>query len=163
MIEYYLLKQKRFLLLKNHSSIDWQKQEYSRKLGYHVYLMKYRQMLFDINPLIQEIYDLKEGYIEFNRLRNKESTIQQLEPLIQRFTFHHNAEVRRVGRTLLKWKQEILNSFAWFNNKRISNGPIESRNNTIKLLIRNAAGYHNFSHLQIRILYCINHKKRTGN
>ncbi len=162
-IEYFLLKQKRFLLLKNNSSIDWLKQEYSRKLGYHVYLMKYRQMLFEIHPLIQEIYELKEAYIEFNRLRRREDVIQQMDILIQRFTSHHNTEVRRVGRTLLKWKQEILNSFVWFNHKRISNGPIESRNNTIKLLIRNAAGYRNFSHLRARILYCINCNKRVGN
>ena len=77
--------------------------------------MKYRQMLFEIHPLIQEIYELKEAYIEFNRLRRREDVIQQMDILIQRFTSHHNTEVRRVGRTLLKWKQEILNSFVWFN------------------------------------------------
>jgi hypothetical protein len=40
--------------------------------------------------------------------------------------------------------------------------PIESRNNTIKLLIRNAAGYRNFDHLRSRIIYCINTKKKES-
>ncbi|QIK58300.1 transposase [Erysipelothrix sp. HDW6A] len=42
----------------------------------------------------------------------------------------------------------------------MSNGPIESRNKTIKLLIYNAAGYRNFDHLRRRIIYCINQKKK---
>jgi hypothetical protein len=49
-LEYYLLKQKRFVLLRNASSIEWYRQEYNRKLGYIVYLMKYRELLFNIHP-----------------------------------------------------------------------------------------------------------------
>ena len=58
-----------------------------------------------------------------------------------------------------KWKVEIINSFTWIEGRRISNGLMESRNNIIKLLIRNAAGYRNFEHLRLRIMYCINQKK----
>lgn len=159
-IEYYLLKQKRFILLKNSNSINWYQQEYNHKLGYHVYLMKYRQLLFDIHPLIKEIYDLKEDYLQFNRLKDKDTITRLLEIMISKFYSHPNQDVSRVGRTMSKWKQEILNSFTWVNGQRISNGPIESRNNIIKLLIRNAAGYRNFDHLRRRIIYCINHKKR---
>ena len=159
-LEYYLLKKKRFILLKNSDSVDWYKQEYNHKLGYTVYYMKYRELLFNINPMIKEIYDLKEAYIQFNRLKDKDLIISQFDILISKFYGHSNQEISRVGRTLNKWKQEILNSFTWFNGRRISNGPIESRNNIIKLLIRNAAGYPNFDHLKRRIIYCINHKKR---
>lgn len=129
-------------------------------MGYHVYLMKYRQLLFDIHPLIKEIYDLKEDYLQFNRLKDKDTITRLFEIMISKFYSHPNKDVSRVGRTMSKWKQEILNSFTWVNGQRISNGPIESRNNIIKLLIRNAAGYRNFDHLRRRIIYCINHKKR---
>ena len=159
-LEYYLLKKKRFILLRNEASIDWFKQEYNRKLGYHVYIMKYRELLFNIDPLIKELYTLKEEYITFNRLRNLDDINTKIDILIAKFYSHPNKDVSRVGRTLNKWKQEIIHSFSRINNKRISNGPIESRNNTIKLLIRNAAGYRNFDHLRNRILYCINQKKK---
>ena len=159
-IEYYLLKHKRYLLLKNNANVKWYQQEYNHKLGYTVYFLRYRELLFDINPLIKELYDLKERYISFNKLSNFSMIQNELEALIQYFLSHPNKDVVRVGRTLVKWKSEILNSFTWFNGRRISNGPIESRNNTIKLLIRNAAGYHNFEHLRKRIIYCVNHSKK---
>lgn len=160
-VEYYLLKKKKYLLLKNESSIkDWYKQEYCAKLGYTVYLMRYRELLFEIDPLIRDLYELKEQYIQFNRSRNKERLENDLDKIISTLISHNNKEVARVGRTLMKWRIEILNSFTWFEGRRISNGPIESRNNTIKLLLRNAAGYRNFSHLRKRIIYCINTEKK---
>ena len=159
-IEYYLLKKKRFILLKNGSSIDWFSHEYNRKLGYTLYLLRYRELLFNINPLIKEIYDLKESYITFNRLKDKELITDQLDHIISRFYSHSNKEVSKVGRTMNKWKTEILNSFSWIDGRSISNGPMESRNNIIELLIRNAAGYRNFEHLRLRIIYCINQKKK---
>ena len=159
-IEYYLIKKKRFILLKNNSSINWFNHEYNHKLGYTLYLYKYKELLFNIDPLIKEIYDFKETYINFNRMKDREMIIDQLDQIINDFYNHPNKEISRVGRTMNKWKKEILNSFTWFNGKRISNGPIESRNNIIKLLIRNAAGHRNFEHLRLRIIYCINQKKK---
>lgn len=52
-------------------------------------------------------------------------------------------------------EQRNCYSFIWFGNRRIANGPIESRNNIIKLIIHNAAGYNNFDHLRLLLLYCI--------
>ena len=158
--EYYLLKQKRFVLLKNSNKIEWFKDVYDRKLGYHTNPLHYRELLFNINPLIKDIYYLKEDYITFNRLSDISVIPDKFDHLVQRFTSHHHKDVRKVGRTLLKWRTEILNSFVWFNGRRISNGPIESRNNTIKLLITNAAGYNNFEHLRLRSIYCVNHSKK---
>jgi len=158
--EYYLLKSKRFVLLKNASSIDWYGQEYNRKLGRYVYVMTYRELLFNIHPIIKEIYDLKEEYITFNRLKDPSLLDQRFDILVHKFLSHSSLDVRRVGRSLLKWKVEILNSFTFIHGKRISNGPIESRNNLIKLIIRNAAGYRNFSHLKARIIFCLNSFKK---
>ena len=159
-LEYYLLKKKRYLLLKNSSSVDWHEHEYNHKLGYYVYLLRYRELLFNIDPLIKELYLLKEDYIQFNRLKDTRRIHDEFELLISRFLFFPDKDISKVGRTLIKWKQEIINSFSWFHGRRISNGPIESRNNIIKLLIRNAAGYRNFEHLRRRIIYCINYKKK---
>lgn len=48
------------------------------------------------------------------------------------------------AKTLTNWKQEILNSFHWYDGRRLSNGPIEGKNNYIKKIISNANGLSNF-------------------
>ena len=58
------------------------------------------------------------------------------------------------------WKQEIINSFIRFGDKRLSNGPIEGMNNHIKEIKRIAFGYRNFNHFRKRILYMINEEPK---
>lgn len=158
-IEYYLLKKERSLLMMNHHRIEWYQKRFVHKLGYTVSNQKLKDMMFGIDPLIEELYNIKEDYIQFNGIRDRQIAETRLLQFIQKCIHHTHPEVRRIGRTFSKWSQEILNSFVWFDGRRISNGPIESRNNTIKLIIRNAAGYRNFDHLKARILYCINQPK----
>ena len=38
-------------------------------------------------------------------------------------------EMTECAKTLTNWKQEILNSFHWYDGRRLSNGPIEGKNN----------------------------------
>ena len=58
---------------------------------------------------------------------------------------------------LLNWKDEIINSFTIIdsngNNRRLSNGPIESINRKIKDLKRLGRGFRNFEHFRNRFLY----------
>ena len=68
-------------------------------------------------------------------------------------------EFIEVARTLSNWKKEIINSFIYIDEyRRISNGPIESMNSKIKLIIRNGNGYVNFNRERNRIMYCLNKK-----
>ena len=57
-------------------------------------------------------------------------------------------EVRRMGRTIKKWKAQI---FAW-HTSRVSNGPTEAVNNLAKRIKRVAFGITNFTHHRIRYL-----------
>jgi len=159
-VEYYLLKKKRYLLLRNESKTDWFKNEFNYKFKQHISNLRLRELLFNINPLIKEIYYLKEEYISFNKIKDTTVIPDKLNTIIHKFLTHSHKDVKRVGRTLRKWDSEIINSFSFFNGARVSNGPIESRNNTIKLLIHNAAGYRNFNHLKSRVIYCINSSKK---
>lgn len=56
----------------------------------------------------------------------------ELTNLIKRFRHTQVEESIKVAETLNNWKEEILNSFIWINNRRISNGPVEGKNNYIK-------------------------------
>lgn len=57
-------------------------------------------------------------------------------------------EVRRLGRTINKWRQQIL---AW-HRSRVTNGPTEAVNNLAKRIKRVAFGLTNFAHHRIRCL-----------
>ena len=50
----------------------------------------------------------------------------------------------------------IINSFDTFDNRRISNGPVESVNSRIKLIKTSGNGYSNFERFRKRVLYSLN-------
>ena len=57
-------------------------------------------------------------------------------------------EVRRLGRTIKRWKQQIV---AW-HTAHVSNGPTEAINTLIKRVKRTAFGFRRFDHYRIRAL-----------
>ena len=57
-------------------------------------------------------------------------------------------EVRRLGRTIKKWRNQIL---AW-HPTRLTNGPTEAANNLAKRIKRVAFGFRRFDHFRIRTL-----------
>ena len=57
---------------------------------------------------------------------------------------------------LKHWREEIINSFNTINGYRISNGPIERLNRTIKTIIRLSYGSTNFPRVRNRIMYVTN-------
>jgi hypothetical protein len=58
------------------------------------------------------------------------------------------AEVRSLGGTLERWRDQIL---AW-HTALVTNGPTESMNNLIKRIKRIGFGFRKFSHYRIRVL-----------
>ena len=62
-------------------------------------------------------------------------------------------ESLKVADTLSNWKEEILNSFVWVNDRRISNGPCEEKNNYVKKILFNANGMTNFQRARNIIMY----------
>ena len=57
-------------------------------------------------------------------------------------------EVRRLGRTIRRWRDQIL---AW-HQAHVSNGPTEAINNLVKRVKRTAFGFRRFEHYRIRAL-----------
>jgi transposase len=60
----------------------------------------------------------------------------------------HPDEVRSLGRTLRRWRDQIL---AW-HDASVSNGPTEAINNLIKRIKRVGFGFRKFTHYRIRVL-----------
>ena len=61
-----------------------------------------------------------------------------------------------LAETFKTWKEEILNSFTWIGERRISNGPIEGKNNYIHKIKSNANGLINFERARNKIMYSQN-------
>lgn len=99
---------------------------------------------------------MKHTYQRFNKVTKFEDSKGHLEELIELFIHHDIEEIREYGRTLFRWKKEIINSFFRHNCVRYSNGKLESRNRQIKTIIRNAFGFKNFYRFRAKVLYSIN-------
>ena len=107
------------------------------------------------NQNLQLSYQLKERYLSFNR---KESFNEGLfDELVSDYKKSSLQTLRIISHLLIRNKEYIRNSFTRIHGKRISNGPIESRNKAIKNILSNANGYRNFELLVKRVLHVLNH------
>lgn len=132
--------------------------KYNKKLGRYINLRGIQEILFDAFPELKEAYDLKIGYINFNRTAILESAKEELNKQIEAFGNCNIKEYKIFYNLLKNWNKEIINSFIIVDGKRINNSHIESINRQIDRLMYNANGYINFKRARNRIMYCINKK-----
>ncbi len=88
--------------------------------------------------LIRSLYDHE----------NEALALEFITRLSQDFKNAAPPEVRSLGRTLLKWKHQIV---AW-HQAHVTNGPTEAMNNLIKRVKRAAFGFRSFRNYRIRAL-----------
>lgn len=178
-LEYRLLKHRYKILLKSGNDIDHEVFKYDKLLEHYVTENMILESLLSFDDELKQAYNAKEEYLIFDQVTKEEANNsdkrKEFNNVIKRFKHTQVEESISVAQTLSNWKEEILNSFIWINNRRISNGPVEGKNNYIKKILSNANGMTNFQRARNRILYSQNkyetysmneHKnkiKRTGN
>lgn len=159
-VEYRLLKHRYKILLKSGNKINNQTFRYDKILGYHVTESKILEILLSYDEELRQAYNAKEEYLIFDQVSKEEVNSsdkrKELNNVIKRFRHTNVEECINVADTLENWKEEILNSFTWINNRRISNGPCEGKNNYVKKILSNANGMNNFLRARNRILYSQN-------
>ena len=160
-LEYRLLKHRYKLLLKSRNDIDLEIFKYDNILEHYATENIILEQLLNCDEELRQAYNAKEEYLIFDQVTQKEinncnNKRMELASLIKRFRHTQVEESIKVAETLNNWKEEILNSFIWINNRRISNGPIEGKNNYIKKILSNANGMVNFKRARNRILYSQN-------
>ena len=82
-----------------------------------------------------------------------------LNELIREFKSSSIPIMNEFGNTMVRWKNEIINSFIKVNpekTKRVNNGIIENRNKTIKNIKHNSNGYRNWERFRNRVMYVLN-------
>ncbi len=156
---YYLLKKFDYFLTKELDDISSYVSvpKFKTKMSKHNLL----KQLLNIDSRIEEAYRLTSKYREFNRTSNSANCIIEIEELINDFLSSSLESFNTIGRMLLNWKDEIINSFTIIidsngNNRRLSNGPIEGINGIIEQIKINGKGYTNYDRLKRRIIYTIN-------
>lgn len=130
----------------------------NRRLNLYLNNVSTLDLLLKIDDELKYAYDLKERYLSFNKLKNKEFAAKQLNEIINEYKISGINEFIEVASTLKHWKEEIISSFSFYNNRKITNGPIESKNGTIRKILSNGNGYTNFQRERNRIFYCFNNQ-----
>ena len=155
-IEYYLLKHWNYLLMMRNGDIDDNIPKYNKKIGYAVNKPQILELILKIDPVLKKAYLWKEDYLNFNEDYTYENASQRYDELYNALVRMNINEFKDIVGFLKNWKKEILNSFIYIGKRRISNGPVESINGRIKILLKTSLKYKNFERLRNRIIYCIN-------
>lgn len=127
-------KARRLLLCSSHKLDHWE-----RKAIWD-YLDQY--------PELQELYRWKERLHKFYRMRGYYRAHLALRNMCDEMALSLLPEIKTLRRTLMKWREEILNYFL----TGLTNGRTEGYNNLAKLVQKRAFGYKSFRNYRLRLL-----------
>jgi transposase len=117
-----------------------QKMEWEDRWALRNYLKRY--------PRLHELWSWKERLHEFYRIRGYGRAAHAFEPMVAAMKASPEHEVRRLGKTLTYWREEVLNYF----RTRMTNARLEGFNNVAAVVRRRAYGYRNPNNYRLRLL-----------
>jgi transposase len=117
-----------------------QKLDHWERVAIWQYLEKY--------PDLQELYRWKERLHKFYRTRGYYRAHLALREMCDEMALSFLPEIKTLRKTLLKWREEILNYFL----TGLTNGRTEGYNNIAKLVQRRGFGYKSFRNYRLRLL-----------
>jgi len=109
-----------------------------KELDFFTRSMIYRWL--DDHPELKEIYMAKEAIHGLYRVRGYERAKRALGKMLDRFGESKVKEIQTLRRTLLSWRNEILEYF----KSRASNGRTEAFNGIAKLIRKKGYGFRSF-------------------
>lgn len=99
-------------------------------------------------PKMKEIYWCKESLYQLYRTKGYEKASRALIKLTDRMALSKLDEIKKLRRTLMKWRQEILNYF----KTKLTNARTEGYNRVAKGEQYSAFGVRNFINYRLRML-----------
>ncbi len=102
----------------------------------------------DHHPRLRELYYFKEKLHALYRCRGYKWAKRTFAKLMDAMAISTQPEIKTLRRTLMRWKDEILNYFV----TGITNGRTEGFNNLAKLLQKRAFGFRSFKNYRLRLL-----------
>jgi transposase len=128
------LRAKKLLLASAH------KLDYGASLTIYRFLEKY--------PEMKEVYSWKERLHGFYRIKGFDRALTAFTHMTDAMALSQLPEIKTLRRTLMKWREEILNYF----RTGLTNARVEGFNNKAKLIKRRAYGYRSFKNYRLRLL-----------
>ena len=114
--------------------------EYFERKALHLWLDNY--------PNLKEIYQSKEALYSIYRIKRTKDAGKALTRLTDRLASTEVPELKTFRKTLMKWRNEILNYF----ENRITNARTDGFNNVAKLVQKRAYGIKSFKLYRLRYL-----------
>ena len=99
-------------------------------------------------PDMHELYLWKERLHSFYRMLGYGRAYEAYKKLVDDMSVSFLPEIRTLRKTLLKWKEEVLNYFS----SRLTNARLEGFNCKASVLKRRAYGYRNPQNYRIQLL-----------
>lgn len=99
-------------------------------------------------PKMKEIYWCKEALPRLYRTKGIRKAESAFTRLTDQMALSKLEEIKKMRKTLMKWRKEILNFFS----TRLTNGKTEGYNRLAKLYQYRAFGYKNFLNYRLRLL-----------
>lgn len=100
------------------------------------------------HPVLREVYHFKEALYGFYRIKGYNKARRALTKLTDRMALSALPEIKTLRRTLMRWREEILNYF----KTGITNARTEGFNNVAKLVQKRAYGVKSFEMYRLRYL-----------
>ena len=100
------------------------------------------------HPELEAIYYAKEALMKLYRCKGRKKAKRSLIKLLDLLAYTKVKELKGLRKTLMSWKDEILNYF----ENRITNARTEGYNNVCKQLQKRAYGYRNFNNYRLKVL-----------
>ena len=103
--------------------------------------------------------ECQKNFFQFNSLTEYYEAQDKLRDVIDKFKTARIEEFWPFISLLENWFNEICNSFINVEHRRLSNGPIESLNSRVKIVLDNGYGYTNFNRFRNRLMYSLNYNE----
>ena len=158
--EYKMLKKYKNLLLMKYEPDCFVKRRIRILNDVRLYDSEILEKLLSYDPDLAEAYDIGHRFLSLQSKYNYDEFKEFMKMTISIYCSSSIPEFREVGETYTNWYTEICNSkIAKIGKRNLTNGPIEGRNNKIKLLKRVSFGMTNFEHLKKRIFLIFEDKE----
>ncbi|MGI6770331.1 MAG: ISL3 family transposase [Bacilli bacterium] len=154
-IDYYYLK-KYWKIIMEYDEHQENKEFYCYKLRKTITKFDVLDRVLNLNPHLAEAYYLRNKFLKVIKTSTYETIESNLKTWINEVCQSDVNEYNIAIRTLLNWKQEMINSFIIHptTGTPMNNASTEGSNNFCKVIKRVSYGYKDFELMRARILYC---------
>ncbi len=122
--------------------------KYRKKMDY--FTRRSVDKFLELNEDLKEVYHFQQRLYRVYKTKGCNRAKKALLSLTDDMAHSKQKKVLSFRRTLLKWKNEILN---YFSTNRLNNGRTEGYNCKAKLIQRCAYGFRSFKNYRLKLLY----------